>query len=55
MKTKYHLTSGGRVALSALCEGHIETTRYIQTKNNLKRVGLDTADERRLLDQRGIL
>lgn len=37
----HHIT-GGRVALRALCAVHIETTSYIQTKNNLKRGSLDT-------------
>jgi hypothetical protein len=42
MEIKYQSTLGGRVALSALCEGHIETTSLNQTKYYLKRVGFDT-------------
>jgi hypothetical protein len=49
---KFQSILGGRVSLSAVCEGCIETTSWNQTINNLIFVGLDTADERHLLDQR---
>ena len=60
MENKYQLSIGGRVALSVssrrlrtgqVCAGRIETTSYIQTKHIMICVGLDIADERRLLDQ----
>ena len=41
-RTTIYNNFGGRVALSAGCEGHIETTSFNQIKNNLKRFGLDT-------------
>ncbi len=37
-----------------LSAGRIETTRWIQTGNNMKRCGLDTAEEHRLLDHQCI-
>ena len=49
MENKDQLSIGGRVALSAHCEGRIETTSCNLTKNSLKHVGLD------LLNQWGIL
>jgi hypothetical protein len=52
MENKNQLSIGGRVALSGCCEGRIETTSNIQTKYILKSVGLDTANEHRLLAQR---
>jgi len=52
MENKYQLSISGRVALSGCCEGRIETTSKIRTKYILKCVGLDTANEHRLLDQR---
>ena len=55
MENKYLLSIGGRVVLSARCERRIETTSCNQTINNLRCVGLDTANDCRLLNQRGIL
>lgn len=54
--TDIHTILDGRVDMSN-SERHIETTSYIQTKNNLKHVGLDMADRfaHRLLDQRSAL
>jgi hypothetical protein len=52
MKIKIQSMYGGRVALSG-SERRIETTNIHETKNNLKRVGLDTGYA--LLDQRGAL
>jgi hypothetical protein len=49
MQTKYHTSSGGRVALSG-SERRIETTSCYKTKNNLKSGGLDTGSA--LLDHR---
>jgi hypothetical protein len=43
MENKDQLSIDGRVALSVLCEGRIETTSYIQTQYILKCVGLDTS------------
>jgi len=42
MENKIQSLIGDRVALSARCEGHIETTSLNQTKCNLKSVGFDT-------------
>jgi hypothetical protein len=53
MEYKYQAILGGRAALSALSEGHTETTSYMQTKNNLEHVGLGTGSA--LLDQRRFL
>ncbi len=55
-RTDIHTNRGGRVALSD-SEWRIETTSYIQTKNNLKSVGLDTPLKKHsgLLDQRSAL
>jgi hypothetical protein len=51
---KYRFHPGGRVALSnsARC---IETTSYMEAKNILKCIGLDTAGEHRLLDHQTVL
>ena len=53
MENNFQSILGGRVALSARCEGRIETAKCNPTKNILKLVGFDTGSA--LLDQRSSL
>ena len=57
MENKFQSHLGGRVALSAYCEGRIETIGWNQMKYGLIFVGLDMSlkEHSGLLDQRIIL
>ena len=57
MENKFQSHLSGRVALSAYCEGPIETTGLNQMKYDLIFVGLNTSlkEHSGLLDQRIIL